>query len=53
VLKTTGGFASHCRVNADWAFPIPDSLPAIGAAPLLCAGITTWYYMMSYPITYT
>jgi D-arabinose 1-dehydrogenase-like Zn-dependent alcohol dehydrogenase len=24
------------------AFPIPDSLPTVGAAPLLCAGLTSW-----------
>jgi D-arabinose 1-dehydrogenase-like Zn-dependent alcohol dehydrogenase len=36
---TYGGFASHTRVNEHWAFPIPDALPTIAAAPLLCAGI--------------
>jgi D-arabinose 1-dehydrogenase-like Zn-dependent alcohol dehydrogenase len=29
-------------VNADWVFPIPDSLPTIGVAPLFEAGITVW-----------
>jgi D-arabinose 1-dehydrogenase-like Zn-dependent alcohol dehydrogenase len=30
------------RVRADWAFSIPDALPSVQAAPLLCAGVTTW-----------
>ncbi|MCJ1333073.1 hypothetical protein MMC10_009767 [Thelotrema lepadinum] len=37
-----GGFASHIRCHEYFAFPIPDSIPAHEAAPMLCAGITTY-----------
>jgi uncharacterized zinc-type alcohol dehydrogenase-like protein len=37
-----GGYASHVRVDARFAAPIPDSLPSEIAAPLLCAGITVF-----------
>ncbi len=36
-----GGFASHIRVHARFAIPVPDALASENAAPLLCAGITT------------
>jgi len=39
---TYGGFARSIRTPAAWTFPIPESLPTNSAAPLLCAGITTW-----------
>ena len=39
---TQGGFASHHRTAAAWAFRIPDALPSAATAPLLCAGITTF-----------
>jgi D-arabinose 1-dehydrogenase-like Zn-dependent alcohol dehydrogenase len=29
-------------VHQHWAFPIPDALSDVAAAPLLCAGITVW-----------
>lgn len=37
-----GGYASHTRVHEYFAFPIPDSVPSALAAPMLCAGITTY-----------
>ena len=37
-----GGYASHVRVDARFAAPIPDSLTSESAAPLLCAGITVF-----------
>jgi len=39
---THGGFARSIRTPAAWTFAIPDALPTNSAAPLLCAGITTW-----------
>lgn len=39
---TYGGFSNRIRVNAEWAFSIPDALDSIACAPLLCAGVTTW-----------
>ncbi|MDZ7659553.1 MAG: alcohol dehydrogenase catalytic domain-containing protein [Fodinibius sp.] len=34
-----GGFAEYTVADARFCFPIPDSYPAIQAAPLLCAGL--------------
>jgi propanol-preferring alcohol dehydrogenase len=33
-----GGYAQYMTVKADFAYPIPDSIPDAEAAPLLCAG---------------
>lgn len=41
--KTTqGGYSSHVVVTEDFVMHIPDSLELDVAAPLLCAGITTY-----------
>lgn len=37
-----GGFASHIRAHEYFVFPIPDAIPSHFAAPMLCAGLTTW-----------
>jgi len=37
-----GGYAEKMRVHERFVFAIPDSLSSAGAAPLLCAGITTF-----------
>eukprot|EP01049_Picozoa_sp_SAG25_P012427 SAG25_NODE_1680_length_2563_cov_65.625000_3_plen_305_part_00 len=37
-----GGFAHYIRYNATWVFPVPDGIASELAAPLLCAGITTY-----------
>jgi propanol-preferring alcohol dehydrogenase len=34
-----GGYAEYAIVPADFAYPIPDGLEPLHAAPLLCAGI--------------
>jgi alcohol dehydrogenase, propanol-preferring len=34
-----GGYAEYATVREDFAYPVPDTLSAIEAAPLLCAGI--------------
>lgn len=34
-----GGYAEYAMVRSDFAFPLPDSLDDVHAAPLLCAGI--------------
>lgn len=39
---TKGGYSDHIVVRSDFVLRIPDSLPLEGAAPLLCAGITTY-----------
>jgi alcohol dehydrogenase (NADP+) len=41
-VVTQGGYSSHVRAHEHWVFPIPDALPSTTAAPMLCAGITTY-----------
>ncbi|GLC65169.1 hypothetical protein PLESTF_000259600 [Pleodorina starrii] len=42
VMGNHGGFQEVCRVNADFAYSIPEGLDSASAAPLLCAGITVY-----------
>lgn len=39
---TQGGYSTHIVVDADFALKIPEGIGLDVAAPLLCAGITTW-----------
>lgn len=39
---TMGGYSTHIVVKEDFVLRIPDALPLDKAAPLLCAGITTY-----------
>jgi uncharacterized zinc-type alcohol dehydrogenase-like protein len=39
---TQGGYSTHIVVGEDFVVRIPDELPLDAAAPLLCAGITSY-----------
>lgn len=39
---TFGGYSKNIVVDKDFVMAVPNNLDAAGAAPLLCAGITTW-----------
>jgi alcohol dehydrogenase (NADP+) len=39
---TYGGYSDHVVVDQDFVLRIPDEIPLEAAAPLLCAGITTY-----------
>ncbi|GER23756.1 dehydrogenase [Zafaria cholistanensis] len=39
---TQGGYSTHIVVNEDFVLRVPESLDFASAAPLLCAGITTY-----------
>ena len=39
---TYGGYAEHIVVEEDFVLTIPENIDVKAAAPLLCAGITTW-----------
>jgi uncharacterized zinc-type alcohol dehydrogenase-like protein len=39
---TQGGYSTHVVVDADFVLSVPDAIDAAAAAPLLCAGITTY-----------
>ena len=41
-MITQGGYSTHVVVDADFALKIPEGIELDVAAPLLCAGITTW-----------
>lgn len=41
-LPTYGGYSNTIVVTEEFVLRVPDSLDLRGAAPLLCAGITTW-----------
>ncbi|MDM9631726.1 NAD(P)-dependent alcohol dehydrogenase [Robiginitalea aurantiaca] len=40
--RTYGGYSTHITVDQDFVLKIPETIDVRGAAPLLCAGITTW-----------
>jgi uncharacterized zinc-type alcohol dehydrogenase-like protein len=37
-----GGFADRVRLDARFAFPVPEALASESAAPLLCGGVTVY-----------
>jgi uncharacterized zinc-type alcohol dehydrogenase-like protein len=39
---TQGGYSTHVVVDADYVLSIPEGIDPAAAAPLLCAGITTY-----------
>jgi uncharacterized zinc-type alcohol dehydrogenase-like protein len=39
---TRGGYSERIVVNEEYVLRVPENLDPAGAAPLLCAGITTW-----------
>lgn len=41
-VHVNGTFAEYAIVDANWATPIPPSLDAAEAAPLLCAGVAAY-----------
>ena len=41
-LPTAGGYSTGITVEEDFAVRIPDAIPMEKAAPLLCAGVTTY-----------
>jgi len=43
-----GTFAEFCVSPEKFAIPIPDGLDIMGAAPLVCAGITVWNPLCTY-----
>jgi len=43
-----GGFAERIRVDARFAFPIPETLRSEHAAPLMCGGVTVYAPLRRY-----
>ncbi len=46
---TKGGYSDHVVVREHFVLALPDGLDPARAAPLLCAGITTWSPLRQYP----
>ncbi|KAJ2109895.1 hypothetical protein IW146_006149 [Coemansia sp. RSA 922] len=44
--QAQGGYAEAVRVNANYAFKIPDDIDPVHAAPLMCAGVTVFAPML-------
>ena len=40
--QTYGGYSTHVVVKEEFVLKVPENIDEKGAAPLLCAGITTW-----------
>ncbi|KAH8909664.1 putative zinc-binding alcohol dehydrogenase [Coniochaeta sp. PMI_546] len=40
--SSAGGYATYVRCPAHFAVPVPDSIPSELAAPMMCAGVTTY-----------
>lgn len=47
---TYGGYSTQITVDENYIVRIPESLPMDSAAPLLCAGITTYSPMMHFGV---
>ena len=45
---TQGGYSDHIVTRAHFVFALPDGLDPARAAPLLCAGITSWSPLRQY-----
>ena len=45
---TQGGYSTRIVVDQDFVLRIPDALPLDSAAPLLCAGITTYSPLLTW-----
>jgi uncharacterized zinc-type alcohol dehydrogenase-like protein len=48
---TYGGYSKHLVVREEFVLSVPDSLDIAKAAPLLCAGITTWSPLKTWGVT--
>ena len=48
--RTQGGYSSHIVVDENYVLRIPTSLDPAAAAPLLCAGITTYSPLKHYGV---
>lgn len=49
--KTHGGYSDDIVVDEDFVVSIPENLDRAAAAPLLCAGITTWSPLRRFNVT--
>jgi uncharacterized zinc-type alcohol dehydrogenase-like protein len=47
---TYGGYSTRITVHQDYVLRVPESIPLDRAAPLLCAGITTWSPLRRYGV---
>ena len=48
--KTFGGYSQEIVVSEHFVLRIPSGLDPAGAAPLLCAGVTTWEPLLAWKV---
>jgi alcohol dehydrogenase (NADP+) len=48
---TYGGYSKHVVVDENYVVRVPENLPLAAAAPLLCAGITTYSPLRHFGVT--
>ncbi len=52
-ILNKGGFADKIRADWQWVIPLPESIDAASAGPLLCGGITVFKPLLMHNITAT
>lgn len=52
-IMNKGGFADKIRADWQWVIPLPESIDAASAGPLLCGGITVFKPLLMHNITAT
>lgn len=50
IVGRYGGWATHVRCDEHWATPLPQSLDAAKAGPLLCGGITVFNPLIQFDV---
>ncbi len=51
IVEHCGGWANSVRAEARFALPIPEAIPSVEAAPLLCAGSTVFAPILHHRVT--
>lgn len=52
-ILNRGGFADKIRADWQWVIPLPESIDAASAGPLLCGGITVFKPLLMHNVTAT
>lgn len=50
IIGHHGGFAERVRAHAAWTIPLPESLDAAAAGPLLCGGVTVFSPLLQFGV---
>lgn len=50
IVDRHGGFATHVRCKAAWAFKLPAGLDPHATAPLFCGGVTVFHPLLAFDV---